>query len=312
MKMKNIAFWRVFSRNILATFLFMFLFLTNNALAEDRIDVEYPVGTNIGGNEFFDEDNIYPGWEKTRTLRVENNSETDDVDFYITFDVKGDKTLAKKLKLYVIRKADGSYRLGGEGDRMDLDDADEKELYVDRLSPTKGKEYDIKIKFDKEAGNKYQGKEVEFDTEFMIESRVASDETEEEILAAQGREDFTGLEPEVQGESEVSTETTPEAAQISQEGQVEGAQAQCESWPMWAWIVLLIVLLVMQLLNEFRNYNMDEYHWKFSAFLPALGIALWYLFDNCLENTWFVYACVIGFVLIHLVYMNFLKKNSKQ
>ncbi len=122
-----------------------FLFCLNVAKAEDKIDVEYPVGTNINGNKIFSENNILPGWETTETIRVENDSTTDDVNLFFTFDVNGDKKLAKKLKLYVIRVAGDSYRIGGFGDRYDLEEADGKELYVDRLSATKGKEYRIKI-----------------------------------------------------------------------------------------------------------------------------------------------------------------------
>lgn len=113
-------------------------FFGSTVNAADTIDVEYPVGTNLNGDEIFNENNVYPGWEESKTIRVENNSLTEDADIYFNFDVNGDKTLANELKLYVIRVENGSYRIGGSGDRQDLEDVDDDRLFVDRLSATKG------------------------------------------------------------------------------------------------------------------------------------------------------------------------------
>ncbi|MFZ2882717.1 MAG: hypothetical protein WA019_06610, partial [Candidatus Moraniibacteriota bacterium] len=171
-----------------------FISLGNVAKAVDKIDVEYPVGTNIDGDDIFDADNIYPGWQDSKTIRVKNRSTTDDTNLYFKFDVNGDKKLAKKLKLYVIRTSDNDYRIGGAGDRWNLKEADDESLYVDNLSTGESERYKIKIKFDEDAGNEYQGLKTKFDIDFTIESENAGAGTEAEILAAEGRTGFTGNE----------------------------------------------------------------------------------------------------------------------
>lgn len=178
-KIKNI------SRSMV--FVLVILFFPSVALAENKIDVEYPVGTDIDGGIIFDEDNILPGWETSKIIKVKNKSTTDDTNFYIKFVLQGNEKLAKALKLYVIRVSDGSYRIGGSGDRYTLKKADGERLYVDKLSKKEGEKYRIKIKFGEDAGNEYQSRTAKFKIKFTIESEEAGAGTEAEILAAEGR-----------------------------------------------------------------------------------------------------------------------------
>jgi hypothetical protein len=175
-----------------------FSLFAGTVLAEDKIDVEYPVGTNINGHHIFNVDNVAPGQEVSEMIRVRNASATDDTNLYFTFNVNSGGSLAGKLKLYVVRVADNSYRIGGSGDHWTLDEADGEDLYADKLSVEEDEQYEIIIKFDETAGNEYQGLETDFDIDFMIESENAGTGTEGQILAAQGRT-VTGAPPEVLG-----------------------------------------------------------------------------------------------------------------
>lgn len=314
--MKNWVLKTKLKRNFLFVLgiVFSFSFFINSAKAEDRIDVEYPVGTNLNGDEIFNAENIYPGWEDSKTIRVENDSEDEEVDLYFTFDVNGDKTLANKLKLYVIRVEDDSYRIGGEGDRQDLEDADDEELYVDRLSPTKGKEYRVKIKFDEDAGNEFQGLEAKFDIDFEIESESAATQTEEEILAGQGRSGFTGEAPVEEGDEGVEEEAT---VQGEQEGgaddiNVGGVGDECRWWPLWVWVVALIIfagIFIFSLFYKFKEQKEGQYPRRFTpAVLVVAVLAFWHFFDKCDEHRWFAITSAIGAAVVYLIYLYMFKK----
>lgn len=287
--------------------------------AEDEIDLEYPVGTNLNGKDIFNAKNIYPGWEDSKTIRVENNDENEDADIYFTFDVESsvdndDKNLAEKLKLYVVRVEDGSYRIGGEGDRYTLEEADDEELFVDRLSATKGKEYRIKIKFDKDAGNEYQGIEAKFDIDFQIESESAATETVAEVLDGEGRV-VTGDQPADEAGTTEQEQTTVQGDQEGGDGDVnvEGIKNICQWWPLWVWILALIVFVIVFLFSlfyKFKEQKEGQYPRRFSpAILVVAGLAFWYFFDKCDERRWFAITLAIGALVIYLIYLYIFKKS---
>lgn len=288
-----------------------FMFFGNVALADDKIDVEYPVGNNLNSDDIFDVDNILPGWEETRTIRVNNRSETDAVNLYFTFKIKEGEKLAKKLELYVIRESDNSYRIGGQGDYWTLKKADDNgALYVDKLKIKQGKKYKIKIKFDKSAGKKYRGLKTNFDIDFRIEARIAEDETTEteaEILAGEGRV-VTGNPPaeEVQG-------AMIEGANQEEEknNDVEGQENQCQSLPKWIWLTSLAIFLGIFGYNTLRNYNHVRYGWKIELILALSGILFWWYFDKCREYQWFLYGLNIGGISLYSLFLYFLRKKIK-
>jgi len=284
-------------------FVLIILLLPVVALAEDKIDVEYPVGTNINGDDIFNEKNVLPGWEETKTIRIKNKSTTDGTNLFFTFDVKGDKRLADQLRLYVIRKADNSYRIGGAGDRWTLKEADEERLYVDNLSAEESERYKIKIKFNKEAGNEFQGLETKFDIDFRIESEEAGG-TEAEILAAEGRT-VSGNPPE----EEVAG---VESFEKENEGEVAGEKNNCQSWPKWVWILALIIFVVIFLNDAKKKYKENKYGWKFAFGWTILAVLFWYFFDVCREFKWFLYGSVIIAIIGHLIFIQALKKKAKK
>ena len=277
-----------------------FLIFAGTVFAEDKIDVEYPVGTNINGDHIFSSDNIYPGWETSKTIRVRNASTTDDTNLYFTFKINSGSNLAGKLKLYVVRVADNNYRVGGAGDHWTLDSADGKDLYVDKLNATESEQYKIKIKFDENAGNEYQDLKTKFDIDFMIESVNAGNGTAGQILAAQGRT-VTGAPPEVLG-----AETTNPVTEAT--GEVAGAES-CKSI---AWYVFALMLLVYAGLINFHLW----YHlalqvsprWVLEVVLTVAALAGWFYLDSCRNNRWFTYAVIIVGFVSYLIYLQFLQK----
>ncbi len=284
-------------------------FFANIVNAEDKIDVEYPVGDNINGGRIYNETNILPGWEGSETIRIENDSENEEVDVYFTFDVNGDKTLANELKLYVVRVENGSYRIGGAGDRQDLKDVDDERLFVDRLSPTKGKEYRIKIVFDKDAGNEYQGLETNFDIDFRIEAESADTQTVAEVLTGEGRIvtgeepiEEAGEEPEVQGEQEGG----------QGEVTVGGAENECQWWPLWVWVLALVIfafLFASSLFYKFKEQKENDYPRRFVPLVLTVAVlAFWYFFDKCDEHRWFAITSVVGALVVYLIYLYMFKK----
>lgn len=275
--------------------------------AEDKIDVEYKVGTNLDGKDIFNEDNILPGWSETKTIRVQNDSETDEVNLYFKFDLKSGLDLAKELKLYVIRKTDGSYRIGGSGDRYNLEKADgEGDLYVDGLDPGESHQYKLKIKFNEDAGNEFQGLETEFDIDFHIESQEADNRTEEEILAFQGRV-VTGEAPE----EEVGEEEEVQGVVSEEEGEVAGEKTICKSLPLWFWIVALIVFIILSFISTKNTQESKaKSHFIWQLIGVVLLVIIWYLFDKCPYYKWFPIAIIIVGILNHLYYQKF--KSGKK
>ncbi len=289
---------------------------------ENKIDVEYPVSHDLDGGDIFNEENIYPGWSKKKEFTVENESVESEVDLFLQIDLKDGEKLAKELKLYIIRDDDNSYRIGGAGDKWDLEDADDEGyLYFDRLDEGEEEQYEIKIKFDKDAGNEFQGLETEFDIDFKIEGEeVEEGVSEEDVFASQGRvvtgeapADETGEEPEEEPEVQGEYEEAPELSTYDKSDQpatdVKGTSSECVSWPpFWVWIIALVTIIVSLIISDYRNFRRREYGWKFDLFLMITAVLLWYFFDNCKIHLWFLFGSLASGVLIHATYLALLKK----
>jgi len=276
---------------------FGLVFFAGTVRAADQIDVEYPVGTNINGNNIFHADNIAPGWEDSKTIRIRNESVTDDTNLYLTFNLKDGKKLAEKLKLFVVREADNSYRIGGTGDRWTLGKADDEKLFTDKLSKGESEKYKIKIRFDESAGNEYQGLESKVDIDFTIESENAGAGTAAQILASEGRSGFTGAEPAVLGEQSV-----PPTEEVAGEENCKPV-----SWIMFALLLLAYaILLNYNLWHRFKQQLRPRWQWE--AVLMVAALVAWFYLDRCNTNRWFIYAVIIAGFISYLTYLQFLRK----
>lgn len=299
-----------FLKTILFTLLTAFAFQMVNVSkvsAEDKITVKLndSNGQHLQGNELFKVDNIYPGWSQTKTIYVKNKSVNYDTDLYFLLDVNGDKKLAKELKLYVTRLGSNqSVRIGGSGDRYDLDSADDEELFLDRLSKDAGKRYRIKIKFDKDAGNEFQGLSTEFDMDFTIKGIIDPNQTEEEILAIQNRVVPAENLTEEEAEAEVLGEKTPTISEegAGDEGIVEGATTDCKNTNKWPWVIALAILATILFINAWKKNKEEGYGWIFDTAAVVILIIAWYFLENCHLLRWVpVSAIVIGIVTHFLI-----------
>ncbi|MFC1608733.1 hypothetical protein ACFL16_02060 [Patescibacteria group bacterium] len=308
-----------FKKNILTLSITLLLILFGfTAQAENKIDVEYSSGTNINQNDIFKANDIYPGWSKSETIKVSNDSETDSVNLYFNFDTKGTSKLSKKLKIYVIRTSNNSYRIGGEGDRQTLHKIDDKNLYTDHLEPGESNNYKIKLVFDKDAGNEYQESSVKFNIDFSVEAKTEEGVTEEEILIEQDREDFTGLPPEEENtDNEEITDTENESsvagAQAENTGNVSGKQNSCESWPLQKWLLILLAYLLAFNFNSFYKLSTDyeRIRWFWQIIYTALTILIWYLFDECRYFPWFPIATIISGAASYEYYLHRVKQKLR-
>lgn len=292
---------KFFKKHITITLIAFFILCGSTAQAENKLDIEYLSGSNINEDNLFKADHIYPGWSKSETIRITNESKDDEVNLYFNFKTKEKSRLAKKLKIYVIRKSDNNYRIGGEGDRKNLKEINNGNLYTDHLDPEESSLYKIKIVFDKDAGNEYQGKSVKFNLNFKIEERVNEDATEEEIFEAQGRADFTGLPPEESNEKNQVTVENQDNSEVagaqseSTDENIMGAQDSCQSWSLKTWILILIAYFTIFNFNNFYKLsaNHKKIRWFWQLTYTALTIVIWYLFDNCRYFTWLPIVTVL-------------------
>lgn len=310
-------------RKITTAFVFFaLLFSANTTHAKNEISVKDSKGLEVEDTQLINAGNIYPGWSVSKKIRVKNKSEDDSTDVYFKFKVSQGKKLASQLKIYVIRTSDKSYRVGGSGDRWTLKEANGENLYIDKLKPEESEYYKIKIVFDRDAGNEFQKLASEFDLNFKIKSDVSEDDdNEDEILASQGREGFTGQPPaEEEGVGEVvgQTETQEEAEEsipaedVSDEGAVMGATSDCSSWPLKYWLILIGLYAVISNFNKKRkdgNRKKEErfrVSWQITC--TAAAIVIWYIFDKCRYYPWVPVVIVIIGVISYIYYT---KKQQK-
>ncbi len=274
------------------------------------------VGIDVSGDDdkMLNEDLIYPGWSKKKTVEVTNHSDTSEVDLYLNFKVDKGNTLADELKIYVI-DSKGNYKIGGAGDKYTLKKADEEgSLFVEKLDIGESAIYQVKVKFDEDAGNDTQGKETEFDIDFTIEGEATEGLTEAQILTNQGRA-VTGLPPEDEEKDDnkqISAASTI-GEDLNEGGAVKGAET-CNSWPLWSWIVLIIAYGAITYLigrgGENTADNKRNLFWQVLSLVGAL--AVWYFFDTCRMYIWVpVVSSLIGIFLM-IVLFNEKNKNKKQ
>lgn len=296
-----------FIKIVVISSLFFMMGLTNIVLAaDDWIDVSY------SGSKIFNEKNVYPGWSKKEKFSVKNNHPTDEADLYITFDLKDGKTLADVLKVYVIR-ADGSYRLGGRGDRFTLKDLDRKgRVFIDKLKPGEREDFKMKIEFDKRAGNEHQNKSSKFDVKFKIEGDLDSQSnTVREILNREGRRGFTGEEPAVvAGAQDKNKENGDGKEGGSEKVAVAGVKNENNScqggWPLWAWI---LILTIGGIGIYFANKTTKKSTRIAIQLLIILSIGiLWFYKDHCRTYKWLPYVDSLGGIVL----IGMLQKRNKE
>ncbi len=112
----------------------------------------------------------------------------------------------------------------------------------------------------------------------------------------------------VEGEN---AENNPEGAG-SEGGNVLGeATQQCQSWPLWVWI-MLIVIFAGGFNYAAGNYRKGagEIKWFWPVVWVVGGLAVWYFYDNCRWYRWFPYATLILAAISYGYYLLKLKKST--
>jgi hypothetical protein len=302
------------------------LFFSQSVLAKDEVDVEDSIGINVDGKFIFNENLIYPGWYTSKTVSVENKSDSN-VDLYVTFDLDNGEKLADVLNVYVVRIRDNNYKLGGLGDEYTIYKANKKDLYIERLESKKKEKYNIIVEFDKNAGNDYQNLVSQFDIDFTIEGETVENDsdTERQVLARQNRvvsgQAPTGNSFEVSDnieeepialnvedkKEEIKKENKPVISEKKDEGIVAGEQTCQNRWPFWVWVLLVIIYLV---LNSFVGFNSEtkednktSLFWQ--SILLIISLVIWYLFDNCWAFIWVpIVEIISGIILAIIFYKN--------
>lgn len=279
-------------------------------------------GDHLRDNPLFEFDNIYPGWSSSKTIYVKNNNKEFAASLYFTvkFDkANGNDEFAKELKLFVTRLGSNqSVRIGGSNDRFTLDSANGENLFLDNLSIGKGKQYRIKIEFDKEAGNALQGTSTKFDLKFAIEADINHAQTKKSILLAENRQIPLENLTNEQVEAEVLGENTPtiseegiEDEEIENEGIVGGAAIICRNTSNWPWTMALIFLTGILSANIWKKHKENNYNWIFDTIAVATLIIAWYFLENCHLLRWVpISALTIGIVM-HFALLFLLEISEK-
>ena len=283
----------------------------STVFASEYIDVEYPVGTNLNGGKIFSEKNIYPGWSKSKLIRVGNKSDTDSANLYFTFDVTKGKKLAKKLKayIYILRKKSHNYDLV-ETKTLSSD----KDIKIGQLGPNEKRQYKIKIEFDKAAGNEYQGKEVNFDIAFNIRQKViSSGNLSQQVSNNQNLRNASGEGNKINNiENNQNKNGNVAGVNKKNSGKTLGEESVCRSLPRWVWILATLVFFGLSLFSTKKTKKekiRQHFSWQLGGVAGA--IALWYFFDKCQHYKWFPIMVVVIGILNHLYYQKFkgIRKN---
>jgi hypothetical protein len=277
---------------------------------KDKIIVKWDdsSGDPIGNDKLFDANNIYPGWSESKTIYIKNRSEYD-TDLYFKFNVTGNKKLAKELKLYVTRLGNNkSVLIGGPNDRYTLASADEeKNILLDELNSGSSERYRIKIKFDKNAGNEFQGLSTNFNVKFKIEEIISTNQTIGEIRASQNRpvvipENLTDEQVEA-SEVEVLGENTPtvsnKGAETDSTGIVKGISKDCKNTNKNPWLLALAVLATIVAINGWKDSKIKGYGWKLDALTVGNLLIGWYLLESCHLLRWVPISAILIGIIFH-------------
>jgi len=110
-------------------------------------------------------------------------------------------------------------------------------------------------------------------------------------------------EPKVQGEQEGGQGDVT----------VGGAESGCQWWPVWIWILALIIfaiLFIASLFYKFKEQKEGQYPRRFAPSILVIAVLIfWYFFDKCDEHRWFAISSAIGALAIYLIYLYLFKKS---
>lgn len=151
----------------LAFFTVMLMIPSAAVQARDELDIDPDRG------RLFNERDMAPGESVSAEVSARNRTK-DKADLFLSVDGLQGERLARVMQVAVIDRTNGEYLVGGENDGMTLADLNgAHQVFLERLGKNRSGSYEIRLTFDPNAGNRYQGTKTKFDLSFRLTSSVA-------------------------------------------------------------------------------------------------------------------------------------------
>lgn len=280
-----------------------FCFWTSSAQAAGLIKVDFE------DDPIFEIDNFYPGMSVSKDVTVKNE-DTVERDLYVTMDGMDNSDFADQINFYVIKKSSGKFFVGGSGDKMTLKDMDDDgSAFVERIVAGDSTDYEIRVKLKTNTGNEFQKEKID---SFEVGLAFYDLPNPPAPPYRSGQLPGGNEEGEVEGvESEGSEQQSEQGQEIT--GTVYGEETECHGWPLWAWIVAIIVYAIIFLWSLFNNFKDHVKERKIRWGWPLLfviGVFLfWYNFDKCQQYKWFAISVLAGSAVIYFYYLRLFRKS---
>lgn len=287
------------------------------------------VSTAFGAGFPISETNMAPGQIFTRQFTVTNNT-GDAQSLMINFSKSTDSGIAQKISVK-IQKPDATFSVLPNGADTEL----LSDIYVfnnafvfDTLSGPVGNAstYTLIFNFDINAGNEFQSKETVFDLMVGIDAvpaRITSHHHGDGGSSGGGGGTGGGIITTTvvggpAGAVAGAVITTPEqggqgVGNQEGQGQVAGEETQCSEWPLWVWILIMLIYLGLVSLSSFYKYKEDnDLRWVQQSVELIAVLLIWYFYDVCRLYVWFPWVAIIGGVGLYILYLNMRKKAEPQ
>lgn len=314
------------------------LFLPGAVLAAVDIDTDLPTGPLVS------ETNVLPGDVFTRTVTIQKTSDVSPLSLMIKFTRTNSietYNLESKILVRIQRLSDDVFlTLPGGGTEATLeslydyiDAANDNAFGFDTISGTSGSTFQYKLwfTFDPSTGNEYQKKETVFDISAGIYTvptilKTTDDGDDDDGGRRRRRRGgggpltnptggffrgFPGVTGTIAGE-ETNEGESGIAGGEGENPEIAGEETTCRYWPVWVWILSIVVFALNFWRNARKNYKQEKYRWIFPLTWTIAAAAFWYFFDKCREYYWFLYGSIIIAILSHFIYLYYLRKKVKK
>lgn len=296
-----------FSKSLFLTICLLFSGWAASAQAANMIKVDFE------DDPLFDIENFYPGMSVTKDVTVKNE-DTVERDLYVTMDGMDNSDFADQINFYVIKKSSGKFFVGGSGDRMTLEDMDDEgSAFIERVAAGVSTDYEIKVKLKTSTGNEFQNEEIEsFEVGLAFSDLPNPPAPPYRSGQLPGGNEEGAEEGAVEGvESEGDEQNQESGPEIP--GTVYGEETECHGWPLWAWVVALVVYTIIffnALFNNFKDQIKERnIHCGWPLIFVIAAFLFWYNFDKCQQYKWFIVSVLIGSAVVYLYYLKLYKKR---
>lgn len=263
------------------------------------------ISVDFEDDPLFEIDNFYPGMSVAKDVTVKNDDAVER-DLYVTMSGMDNGDFADQVGFYVIKKSSGKYFVGGEGDRMTLEDMDDDgNAFVERMAAGDSTDYEIKVKLKTNTGNEFQNEEIDSFEVGLAFSDLPNPPAPPYRPGQLPGGNEEGVVEGVESESSEQNQENP--------GVVSGEQTDCRSWPLWPWIssaIIYAILFLWSLFNNFKDHMKErKIRWIWPLIIALGTFLFWYNFDKCEQHKWFIISTIIGSLIFYLYYLRLFKKG---